>query len=44
MDNMSKVLVVYNEITQAIMPKSMVLDPKWFDRNRMKFKDWWREI
>ena len=20
----------------------MVLDPEWFDSDRMKFKDWWR--
>ena len=26
------------------MPKSMVPDPEWFDRNRMKFEDWWRGI
>jgi len=29
---------------QAAMPKSMVLDPGWFDGDRMKFEDWWREI
>jgi len=28
----------------AGMPKSMVLDPRWFDGDRMKFEDWWREI
>ena len=26
------------------MLKSMVLDPEWFDRDQMKFKDWWRGI
>ena len=26
------------------MPKSMVLDPRWFDENRTKFEDWWRGI
>ena len=26
------------------MPKSIVLDPGWFDGNRMKFEDWWRGI
>jgi len=26
------------------MPKSMVLDPEWFDGDRMKFKNWWKEI
>jgi len=24
------------------MPKNMVLDPGWFDRDRTKFEDWWR--
>ena len=28
----------------AGMPRSMVLDPGWFDSNQMKFEDWWREI
>ena len=26
------------------MPKNMVSDLGWFDRNRMKFKDWWRRM
>ena len=26
------------------MPKSIVLDPGWFDGDRTKFEDWWREI
>ena len=29
---------------QATMSKNMVLDPGWFDGDRTKFKDWWREI
>ena len=29
---------------QAQLPKSMVLDPGWFDRDRMKFEDWWRRM
>jgi len=29
---------------QAGMPKSMVPDPGWFDRDKMKFEDWWRGI
>ena len=33
-----------NNNRQAIIPKSMVLDPEWFDRDRMKFEDWWRGI
>ena len=39
-DKMSVVLVpaiAQNE--QAVIPKSMVLDPGWFNRDRMKFKD-----
>ena len=26
------------------MPKNMVPDPRWFNRNRTKFEDWWREM
>ena len=33
-----------NENIQAVMPKSMVLDPGWFDGDQMKFEDWWRGI
>ena len=29
---------------QPIVPKSIVLDPEQFDRDRTKFEDWWREI
>jgi len=29
---------------QAGLPKSMVLDPGWFDGDRSKFEDWWRGI
>ena len=35
---------VYNENIQTMTPKSMVLDLGWFDRDRIKFKDWWRGI
>ena len=35
MTNMSK---------QAIMPKNMVLDSGWFDRDQMIFEDWQRGI
>ena len=35
-------LAVYNE--QAVIFKSIVPDPGWFDKDRTKFKDWWREI
>ena len=33
-----------NKNIQVVMPKNMVLDPKWFDGNQTKFKDWWRGI
>jgi len=33
---------VVNEL--AGMPRSMVLDPGWFDSNQTKFEDWWRGI
>ena len=26
------------------MLKNIVLDLEWFDKNRIKFKDWWRGI
>ena len=29
---------------QAGVPKNMVPDSRWFDRNRTKFEDWWRGI
>ena len=28
----------------AGMPKNMIPDPGWFDRDRTKFEDWWRGI
>ena len=28
----------------AGMPRSMVLDPEWFDSDQTKFEDWWRGI
>ena len=31
--------VATNENVQAGMPKRMVADPGWFDRDQMKFKD-----
>jgi len=36
--------VTTNTNEQAIMPKSIVLDPRWFNRDRTKFEDWWRGI
>ena len=29
---------------QVGMPKNMVQDPEWFDRDQTKFEDQWREI
>jgi len=26
------------------MPENIILDPGWFDGDRTKFEDWWREI
>ena len=33
-----------NENVQAVTPKSMVLDFRWFDGDQTKFENWWREI
>jgi len=33
-----------SENIQAGLPKSMVLDPGWFDGDWSKFEDWWRGI
>ena len=33
-----------NENVQAVTPKSMVLDLRWFDGDQTKFENWWREI
>ena len=38
------VLVVYNTTKQAVIPKSMVSDLKWFNSNQIKFEDQQREI
>ena len=34
-------LAVYNK---SVPTKTMVPDPGWFDRDKMKFEDWWRKI
>jgi len=34
------VLAPANENIQTVIPKSMVPDPGWFDRNQTKFEDW----
>ena len=36
--------IITNTNEQAVMPKNMVSNSEWFDRNRTKFKDWWREM
>ena len=42
-DKMLIVLVLAQESNeQAGLPKNMISDPGWFDRDRTKFKDWWR--
>ena len=41
---MSAALAPVNKNVQAVMPKSIVPDPGWFDRDQTKFKDWQREI
>ena len=44
-DDMSVTLVPTQEFNrQARVSKSIVFDLRWFDRNRTKFEDWWREI
>jgi len=35
---------ITNNNRQAVMPKNIVLDPRWFDGDRTKFEDWWRGI
>ena len=37
---MSGIPAPMNENIQTTMTKSMVLDPGWFDGDRMKFEDW----
>ena len=37
-------VLAINKNVQAVMPKSMVSDPGWFNRDQMKFEDWWRGI
>ena len=29
---------------QVGLPKNMVPDPGWFDRDRMRFEDWWKRM
>ena len=37
--SVAPVPVTTNTNKQAVMPKNMVLDPEWFNRDRMKFED-----
>ena len=41
---MSGIPALTNENIQAMMPKSMVPDPEWFDGDQTKFEDQWRDI
>ena len=41
---MSGIPALANENIQAMMPKSMVPDPGWFDGDQTKFEDQWRGI
>ena len=38
-DDMYTIFLLKKNI-QTMMPKSMVPDPEWFDRNKTKFEDW----
>ena len=45
MDEMLITLVLMNKNNkQAGLPKNMVPDPEWFDRDKTKFEDWWRKM
>ena len=42
---MLTVLILAQESNeQAGLPKNMISDPGWFDRDRTKFKNWQREV
>ena len=36
--------VMINNNRQAVIPKNIVPDPEWFNRDKTKFEDWWRGI
>jgi len=36
--------VAINMNIQVVIPKNIVPDPRWFDGDQTKFKDWWRGI
>ena len=36
--------VTTNNNVQAVMPKNMVPNPEWFNRDWIKFEDWWKEM
>jgi len=45
MDKISTAPVLVNQNNEQVrLLKNMVPNPKWFDRNRTKFEDWWRGI
>ena len=33
-------LAISNKNVQARIPKNIILNPEWFDSDRMKFEDW----
>jgi len=45
MDKISTAPVLVNQNNEQVrLLKNMVPNPKWFDRNRTKFEDWWKGI
>jgi len=40
--SVAPVTVTTNTNKQAVMPKNIASDPRWFDGDRMKFEDWWK--
>ena len=36
--------VTTNNNVQAVMPKNMVPNPEWFNRDWIKFENWWKEM
>ena len=47
LSNMSRVQILAvpaQNIPETVMLKSMVLDPEWFNRDQMKFEDWYRNM
>jgi len=42
--SVAPVSAITNNNKQAVILKSIVPDPKWFNGNRTKFEDWWKGI